>query len=169
MTAAFKVESEGQQLTDPLLKNDIDPKDRRQTSKQSNQLLVNPALLVNQQNSLGKTPKARLPFESMVADRVDLDENRIVLPQRRNSADIIILNEKEKLNPYAIEEKNEQRDTRRKKAQVLQQVLDDANIDQDEQNHRRNRCCEITFAWCYGIKDIANWFKALWHLSDDQL
>ena len=25
------------------------------------------------------------------------------------------------------------------------------------------------FAWCYGIKDIANWFKALWHLGDDQL
>lgn len=57
-------------------------------------------------------------FESMVADRVDLDDNRIV-PQRRNSADNIILNDKEKLNPYAIEEKNEQRDTRRKKAQVL--------------------------------------------------
>ena len=54
----------------------------------------------------------------MVENRVDLDANRIV-PQRRNSADNIILNEKEKLNPYAIEEKNEQRDTRRKKAQVL--------------------------------------------------
>ena len=56
----------------------------------------------------------------MVVNRVDLDgENGRIVPQRRNSADKIILNEKEKLNPYAIEEKNEQRDTRRKKAQVL--------------------------------------------------
>ena len=25
------------------------------------------------------------------------------------------------------------------------------------------------FAWCYGIKDMFNWFKALWHLDDNQL
>lgn len=67
----------------------------------------------------------------MVVDRVDLDENNAnrIVPQRRNSADNIMLNEKEKLNPYAIEGKNEEKNTRRKKAQVLQQVLDDANID----------------------------------------
>ena len=39
----------------------------------------------------------------------------------------------------------------------------------DENPHRRGRCCQITFAWCYGFRDIFRIFKALWHLSDDQL
>ena len=34
---------------------------------------------------------------------------------------------------------------------------------------QRGRCCQITFAWCYGFRDMFTWFKALWHLKDDQL
>ena len=46
--------------------------------------------------------------------------------------------------------------------------MEDANIE-DQPEHRHGRCCEITFAWCYGVKDIVNLFKALWQLDDDKL
>ena len=49
-------------------------------------------------------------------------------------------------------------------------MLEEARIDTDvDDRRRRGRCCEIMFAWCYGVKDMSGWFRALWHLDDDRL
>ena len=44
--------------------------------------------------------------------------------------------------------------------------MKDAHIE-TESRHERGTCCKVTFAWCYGIRDMFDWFKALWHITDD--
>lgn len=77
------------------------------------------------------------------------------------------MTENEILNPYA-REFGSTAESMIRKTQVLQQVMEEAHI--EVQTHsQRGRCCQITFAWCYGFRDMFAWFKALWHLNDDQL
>lgn len=47
-------------------------------------------------------------------------------------------------------------------------MIDDARI-AERQGPKRGRCCQITFAWCFGFKDMFNWCRALWHMDDNQL
>ena len=47
---------------------------------------------------------------------------------------------------------------------VLKQVVDDASINEDEEQ-RKNICCTA----CTISKDMLNWFKVLWQLDDNKL